>query len=363
MIPSVQSADAQAAALAKTMFAKGAAAGDLPPSPEGGLQTDGAPLSAEAGGADAEAAALVARKSERRPARAVAMGKAEAPPEEPDEESDEESDEAAESDDDGDEDGEGESDGDGDEEPMAKKARKSRMPAASLAKALDALEHAASGQTLTPSRREVLAAGLASGTLSKSERAELLDLVVGEEQQEEPMDKSFAESFAQDTVLAPDYEVSSFLERHGQLVAGGLDILGEKIAKSADQQRAFNATLAKSLRALGDVAAEQEQLIKAQTAQITTLTERLSAVENTPMPRRSVSGATALHKSFDGGNGHGGELSKSRALAGLERLMIKSRSGGKLGQTPAGHSIAHAVALVESGAELPSALADEILSA
>lgn len=351
------SADEAAAAMARQMFGKGGPTGDMPGNPEGGLLADGVPLSA-ASASDADSAALAAsraRKSVARPARAAVLQKAEEP--EPDED---------EGEDEGDEETEGGEEGEGDEEgePLKKRARKSRVSAQSLRKALDELETVARGGTQSdPSRREVLASGLASGTLSKAERAELLDLVVADDgAQDEPMAKSFAESFATDEVLATDYDASSFLERQGQLVAAGLDVLGERIAKSADQQRAFNGTLAKSLRALGEVAAEQEALIKAQTAQLHALGERLAAVENAPMPRRGAGSAAALQKSF-AGQASGGELTKSRALAGLERLMIKSRQSGKLGSTPGGHSIPHAVALVEGGGELPASLAEEILSA
>lgn len=365
------SADEAAAAMARQMFGKGGPTGDMPGNPEGGLLADGVPLSA-ASASDADSAALAAsraRKSVARPARAAVLQKAEEP--EPDEDEGEDEGEEAEGEDEGEEaegkdegEDEGEDEGDEEGEPLKKRARKSRVSAQSLRKALDELETVARGGTQSdPSRREVLASGLASGTLSKAERAELLDLVVADDgAQDEPMAKSFAESFATDEVLATDYDASSFLERQGQLVAAGLDVLGERIAKSADQQRAFNGTLAKSLRALGEVAAEQEALIKAQTAQLRALGERLAEVENAPMPRRGAGSAAALQKSF-AGQASGGELTKSRALAGLERLMIKSRQSGKLGSTPGGHSIPHAVALVEGGGELPASLAAEILSA
>jgi len=252
-----------------------------------------------------------------------------------------------------DEDEEKSDDGDADD-MKKKKACKSSVDERDLMKALDVLEAVAGGVD-APDRRSELAEKLAQGTIEKSEEGELRDLL-GEEQQEEELDKSFTEIFANDDQLRTDYEISPFIERNSQLMAEGLDFLRASLEKSSERQGSFNVALAKSFRSIGQTVLDQMDLIKSQQGQIRALSERLGIVESTPMPRKSASGTRPLAKSFAGGNEN--QIGREQIMDGLNRLMAKSSRSNFL--APCGESIERAVAMYETSGVISKSLLKDV---
>lgn len=264
---------------------------------------------------------------------------------------------------DGEEEEEEQDEGEEDVEMEKKKARKSEVSSMSsddLMKAMDVLEATAEGLSgQEPDRRAELAAKASDGTISKAERDELIGLLGGtveqEAQDEEDFGKSFSEVFASDEQLAQDYEVAPFIERHSQLVAESLDGLKDAlvkglqdtIVKSQTEQQVFNRALAKSFRGIGQVVAEQGDLIKSLHQQNTALSERLGIVEQTPNVRKSrVGSSQPLRKSFAGGEPAAGGMNEEQITEGLNRLMMKSRDNNWI--APCGEPIDRAVTLYET---------------
>jgi len=258
--------------------------------------------------------------------------------------------------DDGDDGDEGEGDeGEGDEEmeKEKEKARKSEgIGADELMKAMDVLESTAEGVGGEPDRRAELATKVADGTISKAERSELFELLGGrpesevEGEGEVEVNKSFQQLFASDDQLAKDYEVSTFIERHSQLVAESLDSLREGLSKSATEQQVFNRALAKSFRGIGSVIADQQEMIKSLAEQNSALAERLGVVERAPNQRKGLTGARPMQKSFAGGQPAAGGLSEAQITEGLNQIMVKSRSNNFI--APCGEPIDRAITMYET---------------
>lgn len=228
-----------------------------------------------------------------------------------------------------------------------------------LLKALDALEAAANGISGETDRRSELAEGLANGTLSKSEQAELVELLGGSEKADENVDdveKSFQEQFANDEQLAKDYDVSSFIERQSQLMATSLDGLTERMTKSFEDQGTFNKALAKSFRQIGEVVNSQQDLIKAQQESIDALSERLGQVENTPLPRKARTGAMPLRKSAAGEVGSDDGLNRQEILEGLTTMVAKSSQSGGNFTAPCGEDLVNATSMYESTGKISRSL-------
>ena len=223
-----------------------------------------------------------------------------------------------------------------------------------LMKAMDTLEAVSEGIGGEPDRRAELGEKVALGTISKSERAELFELLGAPEAPEADDDqiaKSFTNVFLADDQLAQDYEVAPFIERHSQLVAESLDSMRESLAKSMGDQQMFNRALAKSFRGIGGVITEQGDMIKSLSVQNTALAERLGIVEKKPNLRKArTSSAQPLRKSFAGGEPAAGGLSEQQINDGLGRLMVKSRDNNFL--APCGEPIDRAVALYESSRKI-----------
>jgi hypothetical protein len=141
-----------------------------------------------------------------------------------------------------------------------------------------------------------------------------------------------------------------------------MDALADRVTKSlvgtSQRQGEFNVALAKSLRGIGQLAMQQEALIKSQQEQIAQLGQRLGVVERTPMPRKSVSGtAQPIRKSFDGNSPAEG-LSRDRILDGLNRLMMKSRDNGF--RAPCGEPIDTAVSRYEQFGEITHSMLNDV---
>ena len=262
---------------------------------------------------------------------------------------------------------------DGDEDDEAEKS----IDAGDLMKSLDTLEAVAEGGRVDTSqdRRAELAMLLAEGQLTKAGMAELQDLIKAEvedseedekedeEEQEEKackksdgtISKSFQDQFAEDPTVSEGYDVSPFLERQSQLLAASLDQIHEGLQKSLEAQggraQIFNMALAKSLRGMAELSANQNEMIKS-------LVARVERVENTPLPRRGVTTARSavLTKSLVGEAGDEQQgPGREQVLNGLERMaMQKSHSAN-------GQLLTEAMALFESTGQITKSLMGEVL--
>lgn len=247
-----------------------------------------------------------------------------------------------------------------DEEGEEEEEEEKSLDVGDLMKSLDTLEAIAEGADLAAPRDRLaeLAEGLAAGTLSKSDYQELHDLTkaqvepeeeIQEEVAEEPMAKSYQEQFAEDPTMAEGYDVSPFLERQNQLLAASLDQIQDSLLKaiSPERQRAFNSTLAKSLRGMVQLSQQQGELIKS-------LAGRLEQVENTPLPRRGVSNVRTLQKSMAGEVGDAQGPSKGQVMDALVAMAQKSE------RAPSGEPLMRAVAMLEAGGEISKSLMRDV---
>lgn len=256
---------------------------------------------------------------------------------------------------------EDEGEDEGEDEEEEEKAKKSFSSRDDLMKSLDMLEAAAlTGENID--RRFELAEAFAKGNLNDDQREEFIQLLGVEEPEDEDTEKSFAESFSNDDQLAQDYEISPFIERQSQLVAEALDSMSGQISKSQDQQENFNHALAKSMQAVGRVIMDQHDLIKSQLETIENLQERLSSLENQPLPQRGVSGNyRQIKKSFDGQTPQN-VLTPQQINAGFDLLLQKS-NGGSMPLAPCGELLTHAVAAYETSGRLSQGMKQDIINA
>ena len=247
-----------------------------------------------------------------------------------------------------------------DDEEDEDEAEKGLLTPDGLNKSLDALESIALGSVIGAprERRAELAEKLADGTLNKSERAELGQLMKAgdvddvETDWEEDFAKSWQEEFSADPANAEAYDASAFLERQSQLIAAALDQTQDTLRKAFNAERGrsqtFNVALAKSLRGMAHLTQGQGELIKS-------LSERLGVVEQTPLPRRGVSNLRALNKSMPGEAGGGSEIGRKQILDTLEAMSHRR------GTSQSGERLDYAVTLYEQTGDISKSLYREVV--
>lgn len=209
-----------------------------------------------------------------------------------------------------------------------------------------------------PDRRAELADKLAKGENTPEELQELHGLIKSElpsEETDEDLDKSFTETALDDPDIQADiktnvdgqeYDVSGFLARQNAFVGGALDSIRGDLVKSltkgfGDASR-FNLAMAKANRALGQRVLEQGDLVKS-------LTDRLSVVEETPVPHRALQGAAQLKKSLPQTDGNQNLPTRAQIINGLTHL---NKSAGDDGKAPCGRDITEAVVRFESTGQI-----------
>ena len=262
---------------------------------------------------------------------------------------------------------------DGDEEDD--EAEKGEVSVDDLNKSLDALEAVALGSTVMApkERRAELAEKLSEGSLTKAEMTELADLMKAggaeeaaeelaksddpqDETQEEGWEaefgKSWQEEFSTNESVKEAYDASAFLEAQSQLIAAALDQTQDVLKKALEDDRAqtgrFNVALAKSLKGMAHLTAEQGDLIKS-------LAGRLEQVENTPLPRKGVGNVRALQKSVPNEAGMGAGPGREQILDTLERMSkLRERSAG-------GERLDYAVTLFEQDGQISKSLYNEVV--
>lgn len=279
-----------------------------------------------------------------------------------------EDDEGGDSDKGSDDDDEEKDDDEEEEEDMDKSM--TTMTADQLMKSLDALEVTARTGG-DPDRRDELAKSFAEGTLSDEDKEEFIELLgvddIGDEgDDEEPLEKSFSETFANDSQLSGDYEISPFLERQSQLMAESLDDVAQEIKKSQSRQGNFNSALAKSMQSIGKVIMQQHDLIKSQQSMMTEMSERIAHLENQPLPQKGVSGRyQPLQKGGMAAPKDPNGLTRQQIDRGLDALLQKSMSSGNLSgvpMAPCGEILTQAAAKFECQGKISRALANDIMN-
>jgi hypothetical protein len=237
---------------------------------------------------------------------------------------------------------------DDDEPDMKKKAKKSmnRLTPRTLEKSIAMLQEFYESKD-PDMRKSVLTGKLHSeGTLSKSERNELLALMDGtaEREETESLSKSVVSAMNEPQEIRDTIEISDFMDAHHSALTKSLGMLGDEVEGMKRSQHEHNLLMAQAICDIGNVVkslARQE--------------ERVSA---TPARGPKAMGTAApLEKSFRGE----GEQMDLRAVKGaLLEMVDKSYQSGRDGKSEGGHDLTKAVTMFESSRELTGPVASEV---
>lgn len=156
--------------------------------------------------------------------------------------------------------------------------------------------------------------------LSKSERAELFDLLGNKPQVRPPLAKSVTRGLRNNDGLQKALDVSEYLaEQHNELTKS-LGVLSTHIERSDGRQHEFNLVLAKALADVGNL--------------VTAMAEQMDAFGNQTVraPKsKGLSGSAALQKSMAGNESQGDVLSKAQVLDAMEGVLVDNMQKGGTG--------------------------------
>lgn len=200
------------------------------------------------------------------------------------------------------------------------------------------------------SRKQQLLEKALGSELSKSERAELHELLGKSEKPKATRGEQIAKGLTENDTLQKALDVSDFLqEQHTELVKA-LTTLADAQEKSDARQHEFNLVLARAVAGIG-------QLTKS-------LGERVGVIESQPArgPKsRGVTGAQALSKSFAGGpQATDQQLSKAQVLDELETMVQESMSKSLGGMTEDGLDLITASSKYEQFNLISQGLLDQV---
>jgi hypothetical protein len=239
-----------------------------------------------------------------------------------------------------------------------------------LIKAMDVVEEIARGAAIddSPDRRAELSKAYADGELDDEGRSELMALLRSEmpepdDDYPEEFEKGFTDAALEDPAIQAGItdedgvDVSAYLERLSAFVGGALDQINNDLSKGMtdgfDRLNRFNMVMAKANRAMAGMVVKQQRLIKS-------LGARITVVEETPEPRRTVPSAQALNKSMgppqDGGDQPLSGYSRDQVVEGFKSLMQKSADG----KSPCGRDICADTAHFESHGQVHPSMAQDI---
>lgn len=245
---------------------------------------------------------------------------------------------AGEDEDEGQEEREEEGSEDEDEEEgemeKTKKAKKSiDLDEDDLQKSLDKLvEMAGSGDTVT--RKQALLSKAQTEELTKSEQAELFNLLGGgSEDIEDDLGDEITKGLEENDTLQKALDVSDYLqENHTELVKA-LRVMGEALTKSDNRQHEYNLVLAKAMSEMG--------------RHIVAMSERLGVIEGQPARAPKSRGAIPMAKSFVNQEPAGEGLSKSQILDAMDEMTQDSFAKGMSGSAPNGEDLSVAISKYE----------------
>jgi len=240
------------------------------------------------------------------------------------------------------ENGEGEEEENEEEETekgCAMKKSEEGITGSDLQKSLDQLEEMTHNQD-TPSRKDELLSKASEGTLEKSEREELFEILGGApdfsaEAEDGPGD-NIVKSMESNEELAGALDVSDYLREHHTELVKSLHAVGEEIAKSDNRRMEFDLVMAKAVHDIGTM--------------VKSMSEAMDGFLGQPAraPKsKGIQGAGHLEKSFAGQAPEGDRLTKSMVLDALDGLMEKSMANGGEGRLSNGEDIAVAVSKYE----------------
>jgi hypothetical protein len=193
-----------------------------------------------------------------------------------------------------------------------------------LEKSLKKLESMA--MSTDEARKQELLSKAQKGSINKSERDELFDLM-GDKKKNSLSDE-VNKGFGENDTLQKSLEVSNFLREQQDEIQKSLGLLSDHIEKSDSRQNEFNLILASAVTGIGRLVKSMQESLESYGSQ----------PAHAPRAARSMPQAQALNKSFAGGPSAGDVLNKSQIKQGLESLLIKSleKSGTTLLDTPNG---------------------------
>ena len=202
----------------------------------------------------------------------------------------------------------------------------------------------------TQSRKDNLLHKAQTGQdLSKSERAELFDLLGNKPQVKQPLAKSVTRGLQSNDSIQKALDVSEYLaEQHNELTKS-LGVLSTHIERSDSRQHEFNLVLAKAVADVGNL--------------VKTMAEQMTVIGNQPAhaPKsKGVSGAMALQKSMAGGQPEGAALSKAQVLDTMEGILVDNLQKGGNGILN-GEDISTAITKFESFNQLSQNMHQAVL--
>lgn len=217
-----------------------------------------------------------------------------------------------------------------------------------LQKSIDQLSALTEDQAV--SRKQQLLEKAMGSELSKSERAELHELLGKSEQPKKSLGEEVTKGLGENDTLQKALDVSDFLqEQHNELIKS-LTSLADALEKSDARQHEFNLVLARAVSGIG-------QLTKS-------LGERVGVIEAQPAraPKsRGVTGAQAMEKSFAGAAPQGGgQLSKGEVLDELEAMVQESMQKSLGGMTEDGLDLVTASSKYEQFNLISQGLLDQV---
>ncbi len=233
-----------------------------------------------------------------------------------------------------------------------------------LMKAIDAYEDVeaalAPDESTEGSREGYLTARLDAGTISKSERTELAQIWIGEQDgtpaKPEQIQKSLFDTVSEDEDAGHLVDASDFL----RTLVKGVDtrmngVLGE-VTRDGRATRELLKAQGSLVKSMAAHAEKQDELIKA-------MTERLASIEEAPVTRRAVTSSRniaprTLQKSvYAGAADQGDNMSKSQVTEGLRSLLIHAADSNDQG---AMDRITRATALFEQTGNIPANIMDAV---
>jgi hypothetical protein len=242
-----------------------------------------------------------------------------------------------------------EKDDEDEEEPEEKSISDSDLMKA--AKALDSIALGAKSPAIED-ERATLAKAWAKGEISDEDRGRLENLIKSDSA---PSVESYAEIALQDPDVQAQHvdengvDVSGFLGRQSAFMAGALDQVAERMAKSFGSIEARANAQSAVLVSLAKAVVEQGKLIKS-------LGTDVDALASAALPRRSAPTARALQKSFMGATDSLGGMNHPTIMKGLMQLSQAYRSG----TCPCGEDLSTAIAAYEGGQGLSPGMITDV---
>lgn len=176
-----------------------------------------------------------------------------------------------------------------------------------LEKALDALEEIVLSDDPS-ARRNHLLEKAKSDDLTKSEHAELMDLLGGKSATPD-LSEEITKGFVENEDLVKSIDVSNYLEnQHFELVKA-LGVLGDAVEASDQRSWNLDIELAKSVSAIG--------------REVVAMRKTLGTIAQAPARAPKSVTAGALEKGFAGANPAGEEITLSKAMNVMEEMLHK----------------------------------------